>query len=453
MSRKALIVLLTCLLLVGGSLVALVSCQSGSGDINSEKAKFDTPTKAVITPDPVDAEHAFVFVLNAYTGTVSVIRVSDQKVIWGKGDKGEDPVLGVGDFPKDLAISPDGATVYVTDTVEGNLYAISSGDWAIESFAIGFSGGRPKVDSEGAVVWLLDQRGRRLVPWDAQTHELGNEIVLEHEPFAFDLAPDGSAIYVTTLDGLLLRIDGETHAIDAQYQLVGTPGEVMVHPDGSEVYALSSGPPRMFVLDTATGEERTLELLGIPRNLGPSPDGALIYLTNSDGYLYVYNVALGRPCGASATTPEFYDKGPQSDTTISTVEVTDCITQTLSWKLIYDQPNESWIVRSIRDEGEHDEKVDTQSLRADEDRRYVSDYDEVSFTINSGERWSSEGDRFVFQTDAGIKPIVVGRMPDSVVTTPIPDTPEYHYIFVVNTGTHNVSILTSVEFDYDETIN
>jgi YVTN family beta-propeller protein len=151
--------------------------------------------------------------------------------------------LDVGKQPKQVAISPDGRTAYVTN----------------------FGGGSVSV---------IDVNARRV----EKTLRLGGA------PVEVAFAPDGRFAYVTNFrPGKLWKLDTATHAVAAEAPGHLYPKGVAVSPDGSRVYFSSWWWPEGFLteLDTATLKlRRTMRLGNRPRGTAVGLGGKLLAICN-----------------------------------------------------------------------------------------------------------------------------------------------------------------------------
>ena len=74
-----------------------------------------------------------------------------------------------------------------------------------------------------------------------------------------------------------------------------------------------------------------------------------------------------------------------------------------------------------------------QEGRANEDKRYVSDNGEISFTVLAGSQPTSDGDSFVFYTDEGILRINGALMAGAVEAAPL-ELPAAPLVFQYDAG-------------------
>nr|MDQ3991486.1 PQQ-binding-like beta-propeller repeat protein [Actinomycetota bacterium] len=126
------------------------------------------------------------------------------------------------DYPRDVQVSPDGETVYVTGTVDSSFYL--EGDYAVAAYDA----------ADGTLRWTAIHDG------DEGGWELPNELVV---------SPDGSRVFVTGKAGPEFTADVATMAVDAHtgevaWSAVYTGKDdamaegigIAIAPDGEHVY-------------------------------------------------------------------------------------------------------------------------------------------------------------------------------------------------------------------------
>ena len=124
-------------------------------------------------------------------------------------DLGEGKVTArfpVGDGPAHLAAHPDGSRIYVANTFDGTLSAISpegdllgrvpSGNWAHV----------PKVTPDGKRVYVANFYDDTLTIFDALTLERVGTVATDPYPHGLDLTDDGSRVVATGFSGRHVRV-------------------------------------------------------------------------------------------------------------------------------------------------------------------------------------------------------------------------------------------------------
>ena len=208
------------------------------------------------TPPAGPAGRAYV--VNNASGTISVINTANNTVV---GLVGVGGVVGDGLGPVNVALSPNGARLYVMyRNVNVNPMVIDTATHAIVA----------EVSLSGLIVSPLD---------------------------AGAVSPDGTRLYLLTICdtcsmafGLVGVVDTATNALAHSIPLgvLSRPVDVAVSPDGSRLYVLDNrfvGTVLIDVIDTATNTllgSTALGPSGAGNRLAISPDGTRLYVTVED---------------------------------------------------------------------------------------------------------------------------------------------------------------------------
>jgi hypothetical protein len=247
---------------------------------------------------PNNADYATV-AYDAATGTRQWVRWYN-----GPGDKG--------DAASSLAVSPDGATVFVTGESVGRD---SSFDYATVAYA---------ADS-GATRWVRRYNGR------------GDE---NDAASAVAVSPDGSTVYVTGIGNFTYltvayatgtgstmwhrRYAGTCPCHDQANALAVSPDGAMVFVTGGSVGSNGSLDYATVAYDTGTGTRQWVRRHSGPaygddvaRSVAVSPDGATVYVTGSvvvpDRGLDYFTAAYDTATGARSWHSRYNDAGNSDD--------------------------------------------------------------------------------------------------------------------------------------------
>lgn len=183
---------------------------------------------------------------------------------------------------RDLAVSPDGALLYIA-----------------------------RVDEDIADIAVLDT-----VTGEVSGIEIGAGVVE-----AVVMSRDSARLYVATTDDDVIVIDTETRQRVAVVRIGAAIRSLAVTPDGAELYVLSSDPrggALVDVVDTATRQiVESIELGGSPTQLVLSANGDRAYVVDGDRVLVL--------CTA---THEILD-------TVSVGAAISCVTESLDGTTLY----------------------------------------------------------------------------------------------------------------------
>ncbi len=204
----------------------------------------------------------------------------------------------VGTFPRSIAITPNGAFVYVTSSPSDNITVIDTATNTVVSdipvsspfeLAIAPSGDLGYV-THGAFI-----NGVTVI--NTATNSVVTNIPVPVDvTIAAAVSPNGAFVYVTCLSvatgAKLAVIDTATNTVVAFVPLPETfsPG-LAITPDGAFAYVANNGvgnccggggtTSSVSVIDTATNTEVARVFAGLsPSGVAITPDGAFVYVTD-----------------------------------------------------------------------------------------------------------------------------------------------------------------------------
>lgn len=157
--------------------------------------------------------------------------------------------IPVGDSPARVAVAPDGARAYVTNTGPDSVSVI-----------------------------------------DTTTNAVVATVSVAEDPSSLAVTPDGTKVYVLAAGGLLQVINttliGTADDPVAGMMTFGPPFEfqtsIAILPDGARAYALVSGSLQVIDIESFT-VLNSLDVGNSPTQLALTPDGTRTYVTNSFG--------------------------------------------------------------------------------------------------------------------------------------------------------------------------
>jgi YVTN family beta-propeller protein len=188
-----------------------------------------------------------------------------------------------------VAVAGDGRRAYVTNATasDDHLLVVDTATNAIvkDQFLpihpVGVA-----VSPDGAQVYVagckLSCINGTLLVIDAATTTIASQIALAAAPSGMALAPDGSRVYLANgRDATVAIVYLRTQTVENVP--VGTqPLGIAVGPRGRFVYVASFGDSRLDVLDTQTGRiSATVSVASPPRAIAISPDGRFAYVTHT----------------------------------------------------------------------------------------------------------------------------------------------------------------------------
>jgi serine/threonine-protein kinase len=232
------------------------------------------PAEIALSPDGATA-----YVTNQGSGTVSVIDTLTGRAV-------VDPIP-VGEKPNSVAVAAGGARAYVTSTGAGTLSVIDTATNRVTTVVPvgGFTDGLAVTpDGRRAYVGVADTGV--VVPVDiAAGRVLGPPIHVGEQPYGMALGRNGTQLYVPNYGSDTLSvIDTTRDTVITTVPVGDAPIGVVVSPNGSTLYVANETSGTVTVVDTATnkvlGEPVTIGKT--PLGIATSPDGSRIYVTCRD---------------------------------------------------------------------------------------------------------------------------------------------------------------------------
>ncbi len=180
-------------------------------------------------------------------------------------------LVTVGFNPEDLAATPDGSQVWVTDTgPQTGTTGAQLGTYGQTNDGRGNSG-----DSQGTIPFTA------VTMITTSNNTVVGTLQLNTAPQAIAFSPSGQTAYVTTSSNQLLAIDVATRRIVGQVDGLDGAHGVTVSPNGQSVYVTDATADTVSVIDAATLRVvRTIGVGQLPWTVALSPNGATAYVAN-----------------------------------------------------------------------------------------------------------------------------------------------------------------------------
>lgn len=235
---------------------------------------FDGPSGLAI--NPVTPNIAYVNNYGAAGGvgsgngtTVTVINLDTLTII---------DMITVGQAPAALAVTPDGAYVYVANYVDGNpgtgtVSVIRTSDNTVVSTILGFSGPFGiAIAPNGKTAYVTNFGSNNFSPVGTTvsvinlvTNQISATIDVGTQPAGVAITPNGKFVYVTNYNTLYLGagftdltpgvgtvniIDASNNSVLAPVIVVGaSPGAIAISPDGMRAYVTNYSSNNVSVIN------------------------------------------------------------------------------------------------------------------------------------------------------------------------------------------------------------
>ena len=244
------------------------------------------------------------YVFNKYHWTVSAIDLDTNTVIRTSAPLASGSTLS---YPGNVAVTPDGARVYVANWVEGKIHVLDSNTLAPIGQPIAVSGGGDDMlfSPDGSRLYLAhDGAPQTMSIIDTASRTVIGSVSISSDTTDMVISADGSTIYVTDgYNNKVQVIDTGTRAVVGSITLgaptySSTPGGIALSPDGRWAYVTNTIDGTVSVIDINT---RTVVgvpiVVGVPRYLADtlywptgiaaSPNGSRIYVAKGDDVVVI----------------------------------------------------------------------------------------------------------------------------------------------------------------------
>ncbi|MBI5117871.1 YncE family protein [Candidatus Poribacteria bacterium] len=174
-----------------------------------------------------------VYVTNDADSTVAVVGV-----LQAGAQSGVQATINVGNGPVALAVSHDGSKLYCVNRDSATLSAIDTRiNQVISTRRVGHSPNAIALSPDDATIYVSDSIDDRVYVVKANSEIVG-EIRVGDRPEAIALSPDGKYLYCANfLSKTLSVINTETISLIREVSLGNGPSGVAVSPDGRYIYA------------------------------------------------------------------------------------------------------------------------------------------------------------------------------------------------------------------------
>ncbi|MGD9621780.1 MAG: beta-propeller fold lactonase family protein [Mycolicibacterium sp.] len=260
---------------LGGTNASAATVRLGGDSIAATPAVTHT---IIVGPFPIDVasspDGAKVYLTEAGLNTLSVIETATNTVI---------NTIPVGTQPAGVAVNPDGSHVYVVNTGDNNVSVIAAATLATAAtVAVGASPNVVAVSPDGSTLYVTNTDDKTVSVIDTATNTVVKTIAVGADPIGVAFNPQGTTAYVANpADDTVSVIDTATNTVTTTVEVAGAPFMVAVSPDGSRAYVTNQSANSVSVIDTATNTVSTaIEVGQTPAGVAFSADGALAFVVN-----------------------------------------------------------------------------------------------------------------------------------------------------------------------------
>lgn len=194
------------------------------------------------------------------------------------------PEIAVGEYPRDAALSADGARLYVAN-LGGNTISVVDTDRqrAIATIKTGSSPGALALTPDGRTLWFANADDGTIEPLDTASLKTGGSIAVGIQPRGIAIAPDGATLYVANRgSNTVTPVDLHARKAEDAIAVGERPTGLAVAPDGKRLYVLGGAANAVLPIDL-TAANRALPAIPVgvyPMQIAIAPSGRIAYVTN-----------------------------------------------------------------------------------------------------------------------------------------------------------------------------
>ena len=227
------------------------------------------PTGVTISPNG-----KYAYITNQNDNTVSVISTATNTVV---------STFAVHNFsPTGIAISLDGSKAYVADD-NSNLLSVTDLSTGNLITTVGV-GGYPlgvAISPDGSTVYVTNSSNSVSVVKTA-TNSVLTTILVSKGPYGVVISPDGNTLYVTNYSANTVSvINTATNKVTATIAVGSDPTGIAISPDGSTVYVTNQNDNSVSVINTTTNTVSAIAVNSDPFGVSVSSDGQTVYVVNN----------------------------------------------------------------------------------------------------------------------------------------------------------------------------
>ncbi len=216
-------------------------------------------------------------------------------------------LIHVGFLPSDLALTPDGSQLWVTDegpqtnpSSPSSITVISTSKKAVVG-QFNLSGGPEQIafSPSGSTAYVTTQQGLYVI--NAASRRVVTLIHGLGDPHGVTVSANGRTLYVTnTEQGEVDVVSAATNRVTDVIRVGQMPWESVLTPNGKTLYVADGDSNAVSVISTATDKVTgTISVSGNPDTLAVTPDGSQLWVAGlSSAVVTVLDTATGAEVGS-----------------------------------------------------------------------------------------------------------------------------------------------------------
>ena len=192
--------------------------------------------------------------------------------------------IPVGQSLRNLAVTPDGAVVYIADANLGKVFVFDAiNDIVTKSIDVGFNPLEIAITPDGAFAYVTVNAEDKVAVIRTSDNTVVDNVSVERNPGGIAITPDGTFVYVTNITAGTVSVirTSDNTVVDNFAVGGGGPDSIIFTPDGSLAYVTRQAADEVSVIRTSDNSVfETVSVGNFPRGLTITPDGAFVYVTN-----------------------------------------------------------------------------------------------------------------------------------------------------------------------------
>ena len=250
-------------LIAGAGVMTAVPAQSFTGG-EVTVAVGTAPEASALSP----SGHQ-LYVVNGSSGTLSVVDTATFTVT--------STITGLGE-PSDIATLSTWEQVYVTSRFPAELLTVDPAGRVTSTLVLpGTSPAQLAISPSGNTIYVTDSGGA-LLQIDLTLGGFTSTLAVGGNPGPLAVSPDGAFVYVVNRQGSLIRVNAATFAVESETPLGLNLTGIALRNDTAYV---SSATGEIYAVNLTTGSVVTHSLGGSFRDIAIAWDGSYAYLPNS----------------------------------------------------------------------------------------------------------------------------------------------------------------------------
>ena len=214
---------------------------------------------------------------------VSMIYYSNNTLALNKVSGGTGLVI-VGTGPRDVAITPNGQYVYVTNYYNGNTVSVisTSSNSVVSTISVGANPLGVAITPNGQYAYVANRGSNSVSVISTSSNSVVSTIPVGTNPYGVAITPNGQYVYVPNYYSASVSvISTSSNSVVSTIPVSTNPKGVAITPNGQYVYVTNYGSNSVSVISTSSNSVVSTIPVGTnPRDVAITPNGQYVYVAN-----------------------------------------------------------------------------------------------------------------------------------------------------------------------------